>query len=65
VRFCTELKQTVLNLWYDKTMSVRRVVETGIFSSLEIGTKNKNFLENLTSAAQFRLIDLFLAMTVY
>jgi len=33
--------------------------------TLEIGTKNQNFLENLTSAAQFRLIDLFLAMTVY
>jgi len=43
----------------------RKVVETGIFSFLEIGTKNQNFLENLTSAAQFRLIDIFLAMTVY
>ena len=31
---------------------------------MEIGTKNQNFL-NLTSAAQFRLIDLFLAITVY
>jgi len=46
-------------------MGIRKVVETGIFSSLEIGTKNQHFLENLTSAAQFRLIDLFLAMTVY
>jgi len=26
---------------------------------------NQSFLENLTSAAQFRLIDLFLVMTVY
>ena len=34
-------------------------------SQLEIGTKNQNFLENVTSAAQFRLIDLFIAMTVY
>jgi len=65
VRLCTELKKTVVNSWYVKTMGIRKVVETGIFSSLEIGTKNQHFLENLTSAAQFRLIDLFLAMTVY
>jgi len=32
---------------------------------LDIGTKKQNFLENLTSAAQFQLIDLLLAMTVY
>ena len=32
---------------------------------LDIGTKKQNFLENLTSAAPFRLIYLFLAMTVY
>jgi len=32
---------------------------------MESGTKNQDFLENLTSAAQFRLIDLFLAVTVY
>jgi len=37
----------------------------GICPSLEIATKNQNYLESLTSAAQFRLIDLFLAMTVY
>jgi len=35
------------------------------FSPLEIGIKNPNFLENLKSAAQFRLIDLILAKTVY
>jgi len=35
------------------------------FPLLRIGTKNQNFLENLTSAAQFQLIDIFLAMTVY
>jgi len=40
--------------------------KTGICpSQLEIGTKNQNVLENLTSAAQFRLIYLFIAMTVY
>jgi len=40
--------------------------ETGIFpSQLEIGTKNGIVLENLTSAAQFRLTSLFIAMTVY
>ena len=40
--------------------------ETGIFpSQIEIWTKNKIVLENLASAAQFRLIDLFIAMTVY
>jgi len=54
VCFCTELQQTVLNTWYVKTMGVRMVVEKGIFSSLEIETKNQNLLENLTSAAQFR-----------
>ena len=38
--------------------------ETGIFpSQIEIWTQNK--IENLASAAQFRLIDLFIAMTVY
>jgi len=34
----------------------------GICPSLEIGTKNENFLENFTPAAQLRLIDLFLAI---
>jgi len=52
VRFCTELKQTVLHSLYVKTMGVLRVVKPGIFPSLEIGTKNHKFLENLTSAAQ-------------
>jgi len=38
---------------------------TGICpSQLEVGNKNQSFTENLTSAAQFRLIDLFIAMTV-
>jgi len=32
---------------------------------LEIGAENQNFPENLMSAAQFRLTDLFLAMTLY
>jgi len=44
-------------------MGVSWRVKTGICPSLEIGTKNQNFLENLKSTAQFRLIDLFLAMT--
>jgi len=43
MRFCTELKQTVLNLWYVKTMGVRRVVEKGIFSSLEMELRTKIF----------------------
>jgi len=46
-------------------MGVRRGIKTGICLTLEIGSKNQYFLENLTSAAQFRLIDLFLAMKVY
>jgi len=50
VRFCTELKQTVLNSWYVKTMGVGRR-ELAFSPFLEIGTKNQNFLENLTSAA--------------
>jgi len=61
----TEFKQTVLNSWYTKTMGVSRGVKAVICPSLEIGTKNQNLLENLTSAAQFRLVDLFLVMTVY
>jgi len=40
-------------------------VKTVICPSLEIETKNQNLWENLTSAAQFQLVDLFLAMTVY
>ena len=43
---------------------IRLCVKTGICPSLEIGTKNQNFLESFTSVAQFRLTDLFLAMTV-
>jgi len=45
-------------------MGVRRG-ETGICLPLENGTRNQKFLENLTSAAWFELIYLFLAMTVY
>jgi len=44
---------------------IRPWVKTGICPSLEIETNNQNFLENLASAAQFRLIDLILAMAVY
>jgi len=50
VRFYTELKQTVLNSWYVKTKAIRRGAKRA-FDPLEIGTKNENFLENLTSAA--------------
>jgi len=64
VRFYTKHKQTVLNSWYVKTMesagwSKRAFPLPGNWD------KEPNFLENLTSAAQFRLIDLFLAMIVY
>ena len=38
---------------------------TSICPPLEIGTKNQNFIENLTSATQLGLIDLIIAMTVY
>jgi len=37
----------------------------GILSPLEIGPKNQHFLENMKSAAQFRLLDVILAITVY
>jgi len=37
----------------------------GLTSPLEIGRKNQNFIENMKSAAQFRLSDWILAMTVY
>jgi len=39
--------------------------KTDICTPLEIETNNQNFPENLTSAAQFRLIDLFLVMKLY
>ena len=45
-------------------MGVRTGDKSGI-SPLEIGTKNQKFLENLKSAAEFRLIHLILAMPVY
>jgi len=48
--FFTELKQTILNSLYVKITGVRWVEKWAI-SSLEIGTKNQSFLENLTSAA--------------
>jgi len=38
--------------------------KTGI-CPLEIGPKNQNFLKNLKSATQFRLVNLILAMTIY
>jgi len=41
VRFCTELKQTVLNSWYVKAMGVRRVVKTGISSPWKLGLRTK------------------------
>jgi len=50
VRFYIELKKTVLNSLYVKTMDVRRRSKRA-FSPLEIGTKNQNFLEYLTSTA--------------
>jgi len=43
VRFCIELKQTVLYSWYVKAMGVHRVIKKGVFPSLEIGTKNQIF----------------------
>jgi len=45
-------------------MGVRRD-KTNICTPLEIGTNNQNFPENLTSADQFRLTDLFLRMTLH
>jgi len=40
-------------------------VKTDNCPSLEIEIKNQNFVESLTSASQFQLIDSFLAMTDY
>jgi len=45
-------------------MGVRREGKTGICPPLEIEPKDQNFLENMKSVAQFRLIDFVLAMTV-
>jgi len=39
--------------------------KTGICPTLEIGTKNQDFVENLKLAAKFRLIHLLVAITVY
>jgi len=47
-------------------MGVRRGGgKTGICPTLEIGTKNQDFVENLKLAAKFRLIHLLVAITVY
>ena len=46
-------------------MGVRRGKQSGHLSPLEIVPKNQNIPENMKSAAQFRLIDSILAMTVY
>jgi len=47
-------------------MGVRSVgAETIIRPPLEIGIKKENFLENVKSAVQFRLVGLLLAMTVF
>jgi len=45
-------------------MPVRRGPKRA-FPPLEIRHNNQNFVENLKSAAQFRLINWILAMTVY
>jgi len=45
-------------------MGVRRGGQNGHLPLLEIGPKNQNFLENMKSAVQFRLINWILAMTV-
>jgi len=42
----------------------QREGQNGHFTPLEIEPKNKNFLENTKSVAQFRWIDFILAMTV-
>ena len=65
VLFCTEIKQTILNSLYSKSETWAAAGGERAFAPLEIGTKNQNFIENLTSAAQFRLIDLIISMTVY
>jgi len=46
-------------------MGVRRGRKNGHLPLLEIGPKNQNLLENLKSAAQFQLINLIIAMTVF
>jgi len=48
-------------------MGVRRGRQNGYLTPplLEIGFKNQNFLENMKSAAQFRLIDSILTMADY
>jgi len=53
VRVNTELKQTVLNSWYVKTM--------GICPSLETATKNQNFLEN----SDRELLNLLVQSRIY
>jgi len=39
--------------------------QNGHYPPLEIGTKKENFLENVKSAVQFRLVGLVLVMTVF
>ena len=62
LRFYTEIKQTVLNSWYVKTMSVRRGAKRTFAPLWKLGLRTKFFYK--TWRQQF-IIDLFLAMTVY
>jgi len=58
------LRPTQSGPWLEHVHGRPQGGETGICPPLEIGPRN-NFLENVKSAAQFRLIDLILAMTVH
>jgi len=46
-------------------MGVRRGVQNGHLTPLEIWCYNQKFLETMKSAAQFRLSVLILAVTIY
>ena len=65
VLFYTELKKQFWSRGTVRQNHGRPQGENEHLLPLEIGTKNQNCIENLTSAAQFLLIDLSISMTVY
>jgi len=64
VLFYTELKQTSFNSWYSTSETRVPQGENEHLPPLEIGTKIQNFIENLTSTAQFRLIGWLIALII-
>jgi len=61
--YCSEFRRHVKKYAIQHGRPQGRI--TGIFPSMKIGTNNQKFVESLKAAAQLRIIQLILAMTVY